>query len=77
MKEWRLRMNGMNQQTESGTRFITAKVDIESMFYKEGKYPKVYAWRGERLAVVSDRGNVLIVENSKGEKFPINKNEIR
>lgn len=67
----------MNQQKGKDTRFITAKVDIESMFYKDGKYPKAYAWRGESLAVVADRGNVLIVENSKGEKFPINLNEVR
>lgn len=45
--------------------------DQLSMFYKDGKKPKVYARKGETIKIVSESGSVLIAENNKGERFPM------
>ncbi len=51
------------------------------MIIKEDCYshfrPSVkYAAAGEEVTVISDNGNVLIVENDKGERFPVTKSSL-
>lgn len=46
--------------------------DIISTFHKLKPYGK----KGEKVKEVSDHGNVLIVENLKGERFPVLKSKL-
>ena len=44
--------------------------DALSVFH-EDKKPLRYAARGEKLKVIADHGRVLIVEDRKGKRFPV------
>lgn len=50
----------------------TLKNDVFSHAKKGFKYGS----KGETVKVISDRGNVLIVENSKKQRFPINNEKL-
>lgn len=45
--------------------------DIISMFHKDGK-PTIYGKSGEKVEVISEHGDVLIVKGKKGDLFPVN-----
>jgi len=36
-------------------------------------FKKLYGSAGDEVVLISDRNNVLIIENGKGEKFPCNR----
>lgn len=43
-----------------------------------GTYKRtLYGTKGEVVAVVVDRGNVLIVENVKGERYAVKKEKVK
>jgi hypothetical protein len=46
--------------------------DVFSMFHKSGK-PELLAKKGERVSLVSEHGEILIVEDRGSHKFSINK----
>lgn len=51
----------------------TAKL-IEDVFsYKKTKY----ASKGDEVKIISEHGEVLIVENKNGNRFPVKKIEIK
>lgn len=62
----------------SDTRFtgsIRVKEDIISRMYNDGKKPLIYARKGDTVTIISDHGNVIIAENEKGIRFPMEKCE--
>jgi hypothetical protein len=51
---------------------VTILEDIVSLRKKDGKgNPHIYAKKGQKVALVSVRGNVLIVEDHHGVRFPV------
>ncbi len=50
--------------------------DVFSLSYKDGKKPLKYASKGQKAKLISDHGNVLIVE-ANGLKFPINRKDVK
>lgn len=52
---------------------LTLLSDIVS----NGKGGKVYGKKGEQVQLISDRGGVLIVEDKKGERFPVKKEDVK
>ncbi len=48
------------------------KCDIASSMKKD----KIYGKKGEPVTVISDRSSVWIVENKKGERFPVSVNDL-
>ena len=51
--------------------------DKYSASTKAAKGQRLYAKAGEKVLIISDYGNVLIVEKENKERFPILKTEIR
>lgn len=51
---------------------IKLREDIKSNFHKDGK-EKIYGKMNDPVTQVADRGEVLIVESKKGERFSVNK----
>lgn len=49
--------------------------DHYSTFHKNNS-PELLAKKGERLIVISEHGEVLIVKNSKDKTFSITKNKL-
>lgn len=47
---------------------LTLPVDVNG--YKKGIF---YGKRGDKVTVVADRGNTYVVQNAKGESFPVEK----
>ncbi len=54
---------------------MTLTCDIFSMFHPGGK-PVVYGLRGEKVTLVAEHGDVLIVEGKKG-RFSVIKDQIQ
>jgi hypothetical protein len=52
---------------------LTLLSDIVS----NGKGGKVYGKKGDEVRLISDRGGVLIVEDKKGERFPVKKEMVK
>jgi hypothetical protein len=46
--------------------------DIYSMFHKNGK-PILMGKKGERVGIVSEHGDILIVESERKNRFSLNK----
>lgn len=44
--------------------------------FKSVTRQKVYGKKGEEVSVISDQGNVWIVENSKGERFAVKETDL-
>jgi hypothetical protein len=59
------------------TRIIYKRLtqDIVSRILKDKK-PVVYGKQGDKVQVIYDKGNVLIVENEKKERFPVQKDKV-
>lgn len=58
---------------------VRLKTDIYSHVTKDPKSAKnklLYGSKGERVAVVSDHGNVLIVEDKNGKKYSVKREDI-
>ena len=53
------------------------KADKYSASTKQAKGQRLYAKAGERVMVIADYGNVMIVENTSKLRFPILKTEIQ
>lgn len=51
--------------------------DKYSSAIKSNKGQKLYAKAGEKVTIISEHGNVLIVERETKERFPILKTEIQ
>lgn len=51
---------------------LTLKNDVTSI----GKLKKDYGKAGDVVHFVNQRGNVMIVQNKSGDKFPIEKSEL-
>lgn len=49
--------------------------ELLSCFHKAAK-PIIYARKGEPVTLIADRGNVWIMEDRNGNRFPVNKNHI-
>ncbi len=68
-------MSGKPQKTASDIRSIsTLKTDVFSNVIKDPQSPKkfhMYGRMGEGVKIIREAGNVLIVENLDGERFPI------
>lgn len=47
------------------------KEDVYSYFKAGRKTCQLYGTSGEKVTVISDRGNVMIVENEKGAKYSV------
>jgi hypothetical protein len=45
--------------------------DVFSFFHSSDKDRKPYGRKGGKVTIISDRGNVLIVENTNKERFPV------
>lgn len=74
--------DGRLQQMESDSKFITAslRIDIYSMAAKDPKTPKnkrLYGTKNQKVSIVSDRGNVVIVEAKNGFRFSVKKKDIK
>ena len=54
---------------------MTLLTDIFSMFHPAGK-PIIYGVRGEKVTLIADHGEVLIVEGRKG-RFSVIKKQIQ
>lgn len=54
--------------------------DIFSLFYnkKTGAHRELIKFgnKGEEVNIISDHDNILIVENIKGERYPVKKEKI-
>lgn len=54
------------------TKSITCARDILSLCRKDAKgKPVVYALKGERLTVISERGDAIVVQAKSGDRFPM------
>lgn len=42
--------------------------DITSQFNRK----EIYGYKGEKVTLISDRGNIWIMENKNGQRFPVN-----
>ena len=51
--------------------------DVVSIFPDSKGKPKVYGKKGEKVKEVSDCDTVLIVEDTKGERFPAHKTKLQ
>lgn len=54
------------------TEEVTLKIDVYSHFNINDKNRKPYAKRGEKVKIISESLPALIVETKKGERFPVN-----
>lgn len=57
--------------------WVIVIADKYSASTKQAKGQRLYAKSGEKVTVIADYGNVMIVENSSKLRFPILKTEIR
>ncbi len=48
------------------------KCDVYSLVGKG----KIYGYSGDEVKIISDKGNVLVVEDSKGNRFPVSIDEV-
>lgn len=57
----------MNQKKK----YLLSEDILSNYFDKRGGKPIVYGKRGEKVTEISNCGNVLIVENKDGNRFPV------